>query len=90
MSEANVVAISVNYRKAPEHPIPAAYEDSWAAFQWVESHCNNGGPEAWLNEHVDFERVFLAGESSGANVAKMAQYHLFLKFLATKHCFENY
>ena len=66
VSEANVVAISVNYRKAPEHPIPAAYEDSWAAFQWVESHCNNGGPEAWLNEHVDFERVFLAGESSGA------------------------
>ncbi|XP_050267215.1 probable carboxylesterase 2 [Quercus robur] len=69
VSEANVVAISVNYRKAPEHPIPAAYEDSWAALQWVESHCNNGGPEAWLNEHVDFERVFLAGESSGANVA---------------------
>ncbi|GMY28623.1 probable carboxylesterase 2 [Fagus crenata] len=69
VSEANVVAISVNYRKAPEHPIPVAYEDAWDVLQWVVSHCNNGGPEAWLNEHVDFDRVFLAGESSGANIA---------------------
>ncbi|PPE01794.1 hypothetical protein GOBAR_DD01174 [Gossypium barbadense] len=26
----NVIAVSVNYRKAPKHPIPTAYEDSWA------------------------------------------------------------
>ncbi|MBA0612909.1 hypothetical protein Godav_013455 [Gossypium davidsonii] len=30
VAEANVIAVSVNYRKAPEHPIPTAYEDSWA------------------------------------------------------------
>ncbi|KAK5839757.1 hypothetical protein PVK06_008594 [Gossypium arboreum] len=27
------------------------------------------GPEAWLNDHADFERVFLGGESTGANIA---------------------
>ncbi|OMO74824.1 Alpha/beta hydrolase-3 [Corchorus olitorius] len=69
VAEANVVAVSVDYRLAPEHPIPAAYEDSWAALQWVLSHCNSEGPEPWLNEHADFERVFLGGVSSGANIA---------------------
>lgn len=69
VSEAKVVAVSVNYRKAPEHPIPTAYLDSWAALQWVASHCDNGGPEPWLKDHADFGRVFLAGESAGANIA---------------------
>lgn len=68
VAEAQVVAVSVNYRKAPEHPIPAAYEDSWAAILWAASHCNGGGPEAWLNEHADFGRVFLSGESAGENM----------------------
>ncbi|CAL0322444.1 unnamed protein product [Lupinus luteus] len=68
VAKSKVLAVSVNYRLAPEHPIPAAYEDSWAALQWVASHKNNTGPEAWLNEHADFERVFLGGESSGANI----------------------
>ncbi|GAB4852109.1 hypothetical protein Ancab_016299 [Ancistrocladus abbreviatus] len=69
VSQANVVAVSVNYRRAPEHPIPAAYEDSWAALQWVDLHRNQVGPEPWLNQHVDFEYVFLGGDSAGANIA---------------------
>lgn len=69
VAQARVVAVSVNYRKAPEHPIPTAYEDSWAALQWIVSHQDRNGPEAWLSDHADFERVFLAGESAGANIA---------------------
>ncbi|XP_065880502.1 probable carboxylesterase 2 [Euphorbia lathyris] len=69
VAEANIVAVSVNYRKAPEHPIPAAFEDSWAALQWIASHRNNNGPEPWLNDHADFGRLFLAGEISGGNIA---------------------
>ncbi|CAJ1972671.1 unnamed protein product [Sphenostylis stenocarpa] len=67
-AEAKVVAVSVEYRLAPEHPLPAAYEDSWAALQWIASHRTNTGPEPWLNENVDFGRVFLAGDSAGANI----------------------
>ncbi|XP_044475131.1 probable carboxylesterase 2 [Mangifera indica] len=69
VAEASLIAVSVNYRKAPEHPIPAAYEDSWEALTWVVSHCNGDGPESWLNDHADFGRVFLSGESAGANIA---------------------
>ncbi|KAB1207113.1 putative carboxylesterase 2 [Morella rubra] len=68
-SQANAVVISVDYRLAPEHRLPIAHEDSWAALQWVASHCSGQGPEPWLNEHADFGRVFLAGESAGANIA---------------------
>ncbi|MED6107088.1 hypothetical protein PIB30_010809 [Stylosanthes scabra] len=68
VSQANVVAISIKYRLAPEHPLPATYEDSWVALQWLASHRKSNGPEPWLNEHADFERVFLAGDSAGANI----------------------
>ncbi|KAF3446681.1 hypothetical protein FNV43_RR11861 [Rhamnella rubrinervis] len=68
VAQAKVIAVSVNYRKAPEHPLPTAYEDSWVALQWIVSHCGHGGPEAWLNENADFQRVFLTGDSAGANI----------------------
>ncbi|KAJ6345875.1 hypothetical protein OIU78_008523 [Salix suchowensis] len=67
--QANVIAVSVQYRRAPEHPLPVAYDDSWAAIQWVASHVNGNGVESWLNKHADFERTFLAGDSAGANIA---------------------
>ncbi|KAL6995532.1 hypothetical protein U1Q18_005667 [Sarracenia purpurea var. burkii] len=69
VAESRVVAVSVHYRLAPEHPLPAAYEDSWAALRWAVSHRDSDGPEAWLNNHADFGRVFLSGESAGANIA---------------------
>ncbi|GAB4851938.1 hypothetical protein Ancab_039307 [Ancistrocladus abbreviatus] len=67
--EANAIAVSVDYRLAPEHPIPACYEDSWSVIQWVFSHANADGPESWLNRHADFSGVFLAGDSAGSNIA---------------------
>ncbi|KAM5549225.1 putative carboxylesterase 12 [Rosa sericea] len=69
VSEANVVAVSVDYRLVPEHPLPAAYEDSWATLKWVESHFAGNGPEDWLNRHADLNRVFFSGDSAGANIA---------------------
>ncbi|KAL9678973.1 hypothetical protein QQ045_016825 [Rhodiola kirilowii] len=67
-AEANVVVVSVNYRLAPEHPLPAAFEDSWTAFKWVASHSERDGCDPWLNEYVDFNKVFLSGDSAGANI----------------------
>ncbi|XP_022749170.1 probable carboxylesterase 5 [Durio zibethinus] len=68
-NRANVMVVSVQYRKAPEHLLPVAYDDAWATVKWVASHVNRDGPEPWLNDHADFERVFLAGDSAGANIA---------------------
>ncbi|XP_059649935.1 2-hydroxyisoflavanone dehydratase-like [Cornus florida] len=72
VSEAKAVAVSVEYRLAPEHPLPAAYEDCWEALQWVASHAQREtGPdnyEPWLTNHGDFSKVFIGGDSAGGNI----------------------
>lgn len=68
-AEANVVALSVDYRRAPEHPLPIAYDDAWEAALWAAAHYGGDGPEAWLKDHADFGKVFVAGDSAGANIA---------------------
>ncbi|KAJ4962318.1 hypothetical protein NE237_022257 [Protea cynaroides] len=68
VAEAKVVAVSINYRRAPENPLPIAYDDSWAVLQWIASHSNRNGTESWLNQHADFRRVFMVGDSAGANI----------------------
>lgn len=62
-SKADVLAVSVNYRLAPEHPVPAAYDDSWAALSWAASR-----HDPWLSEDGDAGKIFLAGDSGGANI----------------------
>ncbi|KQJ90541.1 2-hydroxyisoflavanone dehydratase [Brachypodium distachyon] len=68
-AQASVIVVSVEYRLAPEHPVPALYEDAWAALQWVAAHAAGQGPEPWLTAHADFGRVHVGGESAGANIA---------------------
>lgn len=68
VAEANVMAVSVEYGLFPDRPLPACYEDSWAALQWVANHADGNGPDAWLNNHADLKRVFVGGESAGANI----------------------
>jgi acetyl esterase/lipase len=69
VAAAGVVAVSVEYRLAPEHPVPAAYDDAWAALCWAAASCEPGGQEPWLADHGDSARLFVAGSSSGGNVA---------------------
>lgn len=62
---AGVLAVSVEYRLAPDHPLPAAYDDCWAALRWAASAQDDG----WLAEHGDASRgLFVAGDSAGANI----------------------
>ncbi|KAI3503376.1 hypothetical protein L1887_31817 [Cichorium endivia] len=68
-AESNVVIVSVDYRTAPEHPLPTCYDDSWEAIKWVTQHANRNGPEPWLNDFADLEHAFFAGDSAGANIA---------------------
>uniref|UniRef100_A0ACD6APE0 Uncharacterized protein n=1 Tax=Avena sativa TaxID=4498 RepID=A0ACD6APE0_AVESA len=70
VAAANVLAVALEYRLAPEHPLPAAYDDSWEGLKWVASHATGGGGgEPWLADHADFSRVFLAGGSAGGTIA---------------------
>ncbi|KAK6130933.1 hypothetical protein DH2020_035325 [Rehmannia glutinosa] len=71
VKEAKILLVSVDYRLAPENPIPTLYNDSWAAIKWVASHISgeNNGTEIWLRDFADYDRVFLAGDSAGANIA---------------------
>ncbi|KAJ1289936.1 hypothetical protein BS78_02G203600 [Paspalum vaginatum] len=56
-----VVEVSVGYRLAPKHPLPAAYDydDAWAKLAWALSL----GTDPWLSAHGDLARVFLTGAS---------------------------
>jgi acetyl esterase/lipase len=59
--KAGAIVVSVAYRQAPENMFPAAHEDAFAAYDWV---LNNAGT---LNG--DHDRVAVAGESAGGNLA---------------------
>lgn len=52
---------NVDYRLAPRHPFPAAIEDACAAWSWAADHVGEYGG--------DRQRMALAGESAGANLA---------------------
>ncbi|XP_047338897.1 probable carboxylesterase 2 isoform X1 [Impatiens glandulifera] len=64
VSAANIVAISVDYRRAPENPLPAAFEDSWESVKWAVS-----AEDEWVKNFADLKRVFFAGDSAGGNIA---------------------
>ncbi|KAI6688138.1 hypothetical protein NL676_024966 [Syzygium grande] len=67
VAESNVIVVSVDYRRVPEHPLPTAYDDSYAALQWIASE--EARSEPWLRDHADFDRLFLVGDSGGANMS---------------------
>ncbi|XP_047064550.1 probable carboxylesterase 2 [Lolium rigidum] len=63
------VVVSVNYRLAPETPLPAAYDDVFAGLKAVVAACRPDGAEPWLATYGDASRIVLAGDSAGANLA---------------------
>ncbi|KAL6657074.1 hypothetical protein ACP70R_004854 [Stipagrostis hirtigluma subsp. patula] len=64
--ELRAVVVSVDYRLAPEHRFPAAYDDGVAALRYLDA---NALPADVAPVPVDLSSCFVAGDSAGGNIA---------------------
>lgn len=55
--------LAIDYRLAPEHPYPAALDDTVEAVRWAREHAP---------EQIDRKRIILAGDSAGGHLAVTA------------------
>jgi acetyl esterase len=59
--EGQLIVISVDYRRAPEHKFPAAVEDAIIATAWIAAHARELG--------IDAAQLLVGGDSAGGNLA---------------------
>ena len=91
--ESNCVVVSVDYRKSPEHPFPAAVEDAYLATKWTADNADELGAGKGLA---------VAGESAGGALATVVTQmaaekevgapkidHQILYYPATDHSFDT-
>ncbi|CAL5000169.1 unnamed protein product [Urochloa decumbens] len=61
---------SLHYRLAPEHRLPAAYDDAASALAWLLGGAAQADP--WVAAHGDLSRCYVMGSSCGGNMAFFA------------------
>ncbi|KAJ7516087.1 hypothetical protein O6H91_22G042100 [Diphasiastrum complanatum] len=67
--ELGAIVISVGYRLAPEHRLPAAFDDGYLAINWLQEQATSKTADPWLSLHGDFSSCFMMGLSSGGSIA---------------------
>lgn len=68
-SQLRVIVVAPDYRLAPENRLPAAIDDGFTAFKWLQTQAASNEPDPWLSNVADFSRVFISGDSAGGNIA---------------------
>lgn len=81
-----LACVSVEYRLAPEHPYPAAWDDCETAVLWLAGHAK---------AEFGSDRLSIGGESAGATLAvptlvRMRDKHGFTGFKAANLSYGNY
>ena len=59
--QAHCAVVSVDYRLAPEHRFPTAFEDAWDALLWIAQSGSELG--------IDSSRIAVGGDSAGGTLA---------------------
>jgi acetyl esterase/lipase len=63
----DVVVVSPDYRKAPEHPYPAGPDDAFAVAAWLAEHAK---------AELGTDRLVIGGESAGGYLTALVGLHL--------------
>ncbi|KAL9240406.1 hypothetical protein vseg_014631 [Gypsophila vaccaria] len=62
-SQLGALVVSVEYRLAPEHRLPAAYDDVLDGLRWIKD-----GENEWVKSYGNFSKCILVGQSAGGNI----------------------
>lgn len=68
LDSTNAIFVSVNYRRAPEHPFPIPVDDCVESLLYISEHASE--------LHVDPSNIALSGFSAGANLAFSTPFRL--------------
>ena len=62
VEKTDILAVSVDYRLAPENPYPAGHKDCYSTLKWIYKNAENLGG--------DKNNIFVAGDSAGGNLTQ--------------------